>query len=205
MRGLVAAVIREAAVVVHGREALPYLLGVDAANLEALELFYPLFGLAVLGAAHAATLGASVWVGRVERERVDGVAHGRAVGALAALCLGAPVFLEVPAVLVVVVAILRAIARTADDHGELLGEVTHHADAEGEHGDGDDDEAEARLATGGEDLLVADDHLLDVLSGLFVAFFLIVEDLVLGLLQHLGLHRREHLGGGGGMYPVRDL
>ena len=201
MRGLVTAVVGEAAVVVHRRKALSDLGGVFAARVEPLELLDPLLRLAGLGAADAATLGADVGVGRVEGGGIDGGAHGRAVGALGALRLSAPVLLEVPAVLVVVVAILRVAAGAADHDGQLLGEVAQHADAKREHGDGDYDETDARLASGGDHLLVADDDHLDGLALLLVALLLVVEEHVLRLLAH----HREHLGRVCGMYPVRDF
>ena len=198
VRGLVPAVVGEAAVVVHRREALPDLLGVFATPVEARELLEPQLDGVRAGpagsGAHAAPRGAAVG-GRPGGD-VDGVAHGLAAGG--ALGVRAPVLLEIPAVLVVVVAILRAVARAPDDHAEFVREVAHHPDAEREHGDGDGDEADASLATRGEDLRVADDDL-DLRSRLLVILLLlVVEELVLGLFPQRGLERREHLRGEGG-------
>ena len=192
MRGFVAAVVRERAVVIHRREALPDLRSALATRVEALELLDPLFGLPFLGATDAAALRAHVGVRRVQGRRVDGAAHSLAVRR--ALHLSAPVFFQVPTVLIIVVAILRAVAGAADDIRERVREVSHHPGAKCEHGDGNEDEAHARLATRGEYLVVGQDHDFHMLLRflVFPLLLLVVEDFVLRLLPQLGLERIEH-------------
>ena len=204
MRGFVAAVVRERAVVIHRREALPDLGGALATRVEALELRDPLLGLPVLGATDAAALRAHVGVRRVQGRRVDGGSHGLSVRRT--LHLRAPVFFQVPTVLVVVVAILRAVAGAADDIREGVREVSHHPDAKGEHGDGNEDEAHARLATRGEDLVVGQDHDFHMLLRFLIVplLLLVVEEFVLRLLPQLGLERVEHRVGTA-VYPARYL
>ena len=78
----------------------------------------------------------------------------------------------------------KGVKVTADDIREGVREISHHPGAKCEHGDGNEDEAHARLATRGEYLFIGQHHEFHMLLRFFVVplLLLVVEEFVLRLL-----------------------